>query len=99
MDPVFWDRSFGCAERGEDGGRGHGGAPSGPKPVVTGRACRSHGAAASGTVDPGGSRPAGPLARRGLRRCTRVLGLDDAGREILEYIPGEMAWDERHHQL
>ena len=35
----------------------------------------------------------------GFDGAPRVLGLDDAGREILEYIPGEMAWDERHHQL
>src|SRR5207245_2859525 len=35
----------------------------------------------------------------GFDGAPRVLGLDDAGREILEYIPGEVAWDERHHQL
>ena len=35
----------------------------------------------------------------GFDGAPRVLGRDDAGREILEYIPGEVAWDERHHQL
>ncbi len=99
MDPVFWDRSFGCAERGED--------------VVVDTEERLPGGNLSSRVVRVGAtvrRPVGPwtpavhallnhLHAVGFDGAPRVLGLDDAGREILEYIPGEMAWDERHHQL
>lgn len=39
------------------------------------------------------------LRTKGFDGAPHVLGLDDAGREILEFIPGEVAWDDRHFRL
>src|SRR5205814_3427448 len=39
----------------------------------------------------------GHLADVGFDGAPRVLGFDDAGREILEYIEGEVPWQARHH--
>ncbi|GAA4210541.1 phosphotransferase [Actinocatenispora rupis] len=55
-------------------------------------------------------RPAGPwtpavhalldhLYEVGFRGAPRAYGLDRQGREVLEYLPGEMAWPERFDRL
>src|SRR6266851_6013170 len=35
----------------------------------------------------------------GFDGAPRVHGFDEAGREILEYIPGAVAWGQGHHRL
>ncbi len=55
-------------------------------------------------------RPAGPwtptihavlqhLEQRGFTGAPRVLGIDDGGREVLEYLSGEIPWPQSHHRL
>ncbi len=55
-------------------------------------------------------RPSGPwtpsihallhhLERRGFSGAPRVVGIDDQGREVLEFIEGEVPWPAAHHRL
>src|SRR5947208_2988840 len=37
------------------------------------------------------------LERRGFDGCPRVLGIDEQGREILEFIAGDVPWPEGHY--
>ena len=39
------------------------------------------------------------LEQRGFTGAPRVLGIDDKGREVLEYIPGEVPWPAAHRRL
>ena len=39
------------------------------------------------------------LETRGFDGVPRVYGVDEAGREILEYIQGEVAWPTAHRRL
>src|SRR5690349_21983802 len=39
------------------------------------------------------------LENEGFDGCPRVLGIDEQGREILEFIPGVVPWPDTHHAL
>lgn len=39
------------------------------------------------------------LERAGFDGAPRVIGVDEQGREILDFIEGEIAWDDRHARL
>ncbi len=65
-----------------------------------------------GIVRVGGTvrRPTGPwtpsvhallrhLEQRGFTGAPRVLGIDGEGREMVEYLPGEVPWPTAHHRL
>lgn len=72
----------------------------------------SGGNISAGVVRLGGTvhRPTGPwtpsvhallrhLESRGFTGAPRVLGIDDAGREVLEFITGDIPWPDRHFRL
>jgi aminoglycoside phosphotransferase (APT) family kinase protein len=39
------------------------------------------------------------LEGAGFEGAPRVLGIDERGREVLEYVEGEVAWADAHHRL